>query len=59
MTFPLNRPTGLIQSLSLYVRMLYVCAIAKTRFQVYWRFLLQDRIANINIPLDFLKFWFF
>ena len=35
-----------------------VCAIAETRFLVDWRLLVEERIANIGIPLDFFSFLF-
>ena len=47
---------GNIFILSSDVRMLCVCAIAKTRFPVDWRLLVKERIANIGTPVDVFGF---
>ena len=59
--FSLHRPSGLIQSLSRNVRMSCVCACLcvpsqKNCFPVDWRHLVEERIANIGIPLDISSF---
>ena len=60
--FSMNCPTGLIQSLSCNDPESSVCVFApsrKTSFTVDWRLLVEERIANIGIPLDISGFYRF
>ena len=56
----LNRPSGLIQSLSYNVHELCVCVSVpsqKTRFSVDWRLLVIECSPYIGIPLKKIRFF--
>ena len=58
----LNQLSEPIQSLSCHVRQLSVCLsvqLRKSRFPVDWRFMVEELIANIGIPLDVFGFLLF